>query len=108
VDLFSAASMSQPATWSDDRIHGSSRGHAMFAAAAAEALGLPGSDHGWALADPAAGRPSAAARAHSQLLWIRNMLMPWMWRHLRGISSGDGQAARRPVLAPVGVGSVPG
>lgn len=102
VDLFSAASMSQPATWSADRIHGSSRGHALFAAAAAEALGLPGSDHGWAVADPGAGRPSVAARAYSQLLWTQNMLMPWVWRHLRGMSTGDGQAPRRPVLAPVG------
>jgi lysophospholipase L1-like esterase len=108
VDLFAAASMSQPATWSADRIHGSSRGHALFAAAAAEALGLPGSDHTWALADPAAGRPSAPAQAYSQVLWTQNMLMPWVWRHLRGISTGDGQAPRRPALAPVGAGRVGG
>lgn len=101
VDLFTAPSMGQPATWSADRVHGSPRGHALFAAAAAEALGLPGSDHRWAEADPAAGRPSLAERGRSQMLWTQHMLMPWVWRHVRGISSGDGQAPRRPELAPV-------
>ena len=46
-----AASMTQPDTWSRDRVHGSTKGHMLFAAAAAEALGLPGSSHDWARAD---------------------------------------------------------
>ena len=52
VDLYGASSMLDPETWSDDRVHGSSRGHALFAAAAAEALNLPGSNHDWAYARP--------------------------------------------------------
>nr|MDT0527337.1 GDSL-type esterase/lipase family protein [Streptomyces sp. DSM 41633] len=50
VDLYSAPSMREPETWSPDRVHGSAKGHRLFAAAAAEALGLPGSNHDWALA----------------------------------------------------------
>jgi lysophospholipase L1-like esterase len=101
VDLFHAPSMREPDTWSADRVHGSAKGHRLFAAAAAEALGLPGSDHRWAAADPAAEQPSFRSRASSQASWTRNMLMPYLWAHLRGMSSGDGVAPRRPVLAPV-------
>ncbi|PRC48449.1 lysophospholipase, partial [Mycobacterium sp. ITM-2017-0098] len=35
VDLFAAPSMTQPDTWSPDRVHGSPKGHMLFAAAAA-------------------------------------------------------------------------
>ncbi len=99
VDLYSAPSMTQPAVWSDDRIHGSTRGHILFAAAAAEALALPGSSHAWAYADPSAGGATLVSRAHSQLMWTRNMLAPWLYNHVRGISSGDGRAPKRPEMA---------
>ncbi|MDY6995840.1 MAG: SGNH/GDSL hydrolase family protein [Actinomycetota bacterium] len=102
VDLYRAPSMSQPDTWSVDRVHGSPKGHRLFAEAAAEALGLPGSSGDWALADPEAPPPSVRTRAYSQLLWTQNMLMPWLWRHVRGQSSGHGRAPRRPALHPVG------
>jgi lysophospholipase L1-like esterase len=98
VDLYTAPSMTQPDTWSPDRVHGSPRGHALFAEAAAEALGLPGSSHAWATADPQARPPSLRSRTYSQLLWTQNMLMPWLWDHLRGRSVGDARAPRRPVL----------
>lgn len=99
VDLSVAPSMTQPDTWSIDRVHGSPKGHMLFAAAAAEALGLPGSSHAWALADPSAGQPSLRSRMYSQVLWTQNMLMPWLWTHLRGKSVGEGRAPRRPALA---------
>ncbi|MBX7435302.1 SGNH/GDSL hydrolase family protein [Mycobacterium sp. Y57] len=101
VDLYRAPSMTQPDTWSVDRVHGSSKGHMLFAAAAAEALGLPGSDHGWATVEPGAAPPSLRSRIVSQVLWTQNMFAPWLWRHARGLSSGDGRGPRRPVLAPV-------
>ena len=98
VDLYNAPSMTQPDTWSDDRVHGSTKGHILFAAAAAEALNLPGSNHDWAQAEPVAAAPTLRSRAHSQLLWTKNMLAPWMWHHARGISSGDGREPKRPEL----------
>ena len=51
VDLYHAPSMSQPDTWSDDRVHGSTKGHILFAAAA-PALNLPSSNHDWAQPGP--------------------------------------------------------
>lgn len=101
VDLFAAPSMTQPDTWSADRVHGSPKGHMLFAAAAAEALGLPGSSHAWAVADPSADLPSFRSRMYSQVLWTQNMLMPWLWTHLRGGSVTDGREPRRPELQPL-------
>jgi lysophospholipase L1-like esterase len=101
VDLYRAPSMIQPDTWSPDRVHGSPRGHMLFAAAAAEALGFPGSSHDWAYAEPTAQQPSVRSRMYSQVLWTQNMLMPWLWRHLRGESAGVGKGPRRPMLTLV-------
>lgn len=99
VDLYTAPSMNEIETWSPDRVHGSPRGHMLFAAAAAEALELPGSSHDWALPSASAKPGSFRSRARSQVLWTQNMLLPWAWRHLRGRSSGDGRTPRRPALA---------
>lgn len=101
VDLYNAPSLTAADVWSADRVHGSTKGHILFAAAAAEALGLPGSNHDWAHSQDDTTRQSFASRAYSQLLWTQNMLMPWIWRHARGLSSGDGRSARRPQLEPV-------
>jgi lysophospholipase L1-like esterase len=98
VDLYSAESMSSPDVWAVDQVHGSPKGHALFAAAAAEALNLPGSNHDWAALDNPVRRPSLASRGYSQLLWAQNMLMPWLWRHLRHRSVGDGRSPKRPEL----------
>ncbi|MGH3676415.1 MAG: SGNH/GDSL hydrolase family protein [Mycobacterium sp.] len=98
VDLYHAASMTQPDSWSEDRVHGSTKGHILFAAAAAEALNLPASSHDWAHADPAASLPSFRSRANSQWLWTKNMFAPWLWRELRGRSSGDDRGPKRPRL----------
>jgi lysophospholipase L1-like esterase len=101
VDLYAASSMTDPDTWSDDRVHGSSKGHALFAAAAAEALNLPGSNHDWAEPPGPPARQTLRSKAYSQALWTQNMLMPWLWRHVRGRSAGDGRGPRRPRLESV-------
>ncbi|HJT92798.1 MAG TPA: SGNH/GDSL hydrolase family protein [Mycobacterium sp.] len=98
VDLYGAPSMTEPDTWSTDRVHGSTKGHILFAAAAAEALGLPGSNHDWAHAGGGNRRTPLHLLAYSQLLWTHNMLMPWLWRYARGRSAGDGRGPKRPRL----------
>lgn len=102
VDLYTAPSMIERDTWSTDRMHASTKGHILFAAAAAEALNLPGSSHDWAHPAGAGELPGPGARAVAQLQWTRNMLTPWVWRHLRGRSAGDGRAPKRPTLQSVG------
>lgn len=102
VDLFHAESMTDPEVWSPDRVHGSRNGHLLFAAAAAEALNLPGSNHDWALAGAGVTeRQSFRSRMYSQVLWTQNMFMPWIWRHLRGRSAFHGRVPRYPELTAV-------
>jgi lysophospholipase L1-like esterase len=102
VDLHHAASMSQPEMWSHDRVHGSTKAHILFAAAAAEALNLPSTNHDWAHAGPEPSPPSVVSRAYTQWLWTKNMFVPWLWREARGRSAGDGRGPKRPRLERLG------
>lgn len=101
VDLYNAPSMSQPQTWSHDRMHASSAGHALFAEAAAEALNLPGSSHDWAQVIDADDLSTFWERQGAQLRWTQNLLLPFLWRTARGKSAGDGRPPKRGSLTPV-------
>jgi lysophospholipase L1-like esterase len=98
VDLFTAPSMLDAEVWSIDRMHASPHGHQLFADAAAEALGLPGSSHEWARPRGSGHGPGAAARMRAQAQWTRNMLAPWIWRNLRSRPPGYGKSAKLPQL----------
>ncbi|MEV4255306.1 SGNH/GDSL hydrolase family protein, partial [Spirillospora sp. NPDC049652] len=67
----------------------------------AHALNLPGSDATWA--DPLPPLPPVPGwrRTGTELTWAATFLGPWMWRRVRGRSSGDGRTAKRPELLPV-------
>jgi lysophospholipase L1-like esterase len=88
-------------TWDVDRVHASTKGHILFAAAAAEALNLPGSNHHWAEASGSPTRLPFRDRTYGQLRWTREKFMPWVWRRLRGKSSADGRVPKRPRLEPL-------
>ncbi|WP_375478767.1 DUF952 domain-containing protein [uncultured Jatrophihabitans sp.] len=86
--------------WSPDRIHANPLGHRLIAAAFADTLGLPdrgGWDESLPWQPPAGWVRTAAAEAQ----WVGTTLLPWVGRRLRGRSSGDGVAAKRPRLTPV-------
>lgn len=102
VDLYGAASMRDVDTWAVDRVHASTKGHILFAAAAAEALNLPGSNHDWANASGDPMRLSFPSGAYEQLRWTHDSFVPWIWRRLRGRSSADGRSPKRPLLEPLG------
>ncbi|MGL6236730.1 MAG: SGNH/GDSL hydrolase family protein [Segniliparus sp.] len=86
-----------PRAWSGDRLHLNALGHERYAWGAAEALGAVVED-GWA--DPLPGAvPSRGVLA--DLRWWGSFGGPWIGRRLRGRSSGDGRAAKRPVYSPV-------
>ena len=84
--------------WDTDRIHLTAEGHRRIALAAAAALDLPGSDgDDWRTPlPPADPRPFRAAVAE-EAAWVRGFVAPWIGRRLRGRSSGDGRAPKRPV-----------
>lgn len=50
---------------------------------------------------PASAPDWLSARQHD-LAWARRYAAPWLSRPLRGVSSGDGRAAKRPDLHRVG------
>ncbi len=102
VDLYGAASMRELRNWDIDRVHASTRGHILFAAAAAEALNLPGSSHDWAEASPYGGQPSWPASAYWHLRWMQDSFFPWVWRRMLGRSSADGREPKHPRLEPLG------
>ncbi len=99
VALYPVAS--DPRLWSDDRLHANSLGHARIADALAYHLGLPGTDESWKEPLPSPPRTTVLDVARAEVAWMRRHLLPWMWRHLQGKSSGDGRRAKRPELLPM-------
>lgn len=100
-DLAAYPVASDPRLWSDDRLHANSVGHARIADALAYHLGLPGTDLSWSEPLPDRPTPRFGDAVRGELAWVRNHLLPWLWRHLRGKSSGDGRDPKRPTLTPV-------
>lgn len=95
--------VTDPRLWSADRLHASTLGHDRIAAAVAHALRLPGSDTTWAdpLPPPPTPYPTGWRAAPAEARWAAAFLGPWLARRLRGRSSGDGHAAKRPQLTAV-------
>lgn len=98
VDLAAHAVTGDARLWSEDRLHANALGHARIAAALAHALSLDGADASWADPLPNVGAPSLRSALATEIRWGRRYLLPWLWRHARGRSSGDGRAAKRPRL----------
>ncbi|MGH9421122.1 MAG: SGNH/GDSL hydrolase family protein, partial [Thermoanaerobaculia bacterium] len=101
-DFASHPVASDPRLWSDDRLHANSAGHARIADALAYHLKLPGSTFEWAKPLPNLARPTLVATIRAEGAWARRHLLPWIWRHARGRSSGDGVRPKYPELTLVG------
>ena len=101
VDFTAHLVASDPRLWSEDRLHANSIGHARIAEALAEALGLRDASSSWAMALPMAESRGLAGMLAAELRWSRRYLWPWLWRHARGRSSGDGHGPKRPRLEAV-------
>lgn len=99
-DLAAHPIASDPRLWSDDRLHANAQGHARIADALAWYLGLPATDRKWAEPLPDLPPPQFGASIRAEYAWVRQHLLPWLWRHARGRSSGDGIRAKRPQLLP--------
>jgi lysophospholipase L1-like esterase len=103
LDLARHPVAGDPRLWSDDRLHANALGHERIASALAHLLEVPGSDDRWTLALSPASPPSVAAtrRLADDVRWVRRHLSPWVARRVRGRSSGDAVAAKRPLPLPV-------
>lgn len=101
IDFTAHPFASDPRLWSEDRLHANALGHARIAEALAHALSLPGSSADWSTPLPAALPVGLGTRLRGELTWARRYLLPWLSRHARGRSSGDGRMPKRPDLRPV-------
>jgi lysophospholipase L1-like esterase len=102
VDFERMPAATHPLFWSVDRLHLNSLGHTRMAATIAGALGLPP-----VVGDPGVGEgselppPPVLTRREAltrDVTWLGEYFAPWLWRHVRGRSAGDGLVAKRPEL----------
>ncbi len=97
VDLWSLPRLYEDRMWAPDRLHLSSDGHALVAAAVLTAIGRSTTFEDLA-EDPDADYPSRgwiASRAEDAR-WLVQDVAPWAYRGMRGRSSGDGQEPKFP------------
>ncbi|MFF4803719.1 SGNH/GDSL hydrolase family protein [Streptomyces sp. NPDC001351] len=92
VDLYGAASLSDPRMWDVDRLHLTAEGHRRVAEAVWQTLGYDPEDAEWHTPMAATPPPGWAARRVADVRFARQHLLPWIGRRLTGRSSGDGRA----------------
>jgi len=76
-----------------DRLHLNPIGHDRVAQAMLEKLGLP-SDPTWRLPLPPPESTRRWRQSYEQFRWFMTFLLPWVWRRIRGKSSGDGRISK--------------
>jgi lysophospholipase L1-like esterase len=102
VDLWAMDVLRDPRAWSDDRLHLSTAGHVRVALRSAEVLGVP-VEGDWQAPWPLLPEVDWLDRRRADIRWTREHFLPWVGRHLRGRSSGDGLPPKRPELTPLAV-----
>ncbi len=100
VDLWAMLPLADVRAWSDDRLHFSSEGHRRIALRTAEVLGVPVTEDWRDPWPPVEPLPWLRSR-QADIAWTRTHLLPWVRRHLRGESMGDGLLPKRPELQPL-------
>ncbi len=85
---------------SSDRLHMNSEGHRRLANAVLEGLGYE-FDPSWRNEIPVNEKKSIL-KPLSNIAWVITFLIPWIWRRLRGKSSGDGRKSKHsePIIWP--------
>ncbi|QLL24270.1 SGNH/GDSL hydrolase family protein [Actinobacteria bacterium IMCC26103] len=78
-----------------DRLHLNAEGHNRVAQALLEKLGYPFNPSWRVPLPPAEPTPWLKKRLISAI-WFFGFALPWIWRRLRGKSSGDGRVAKYP------------
>ena len=108
ADLWSMRVLGDPREWCADRLHLGPDGHRRVALRACEVMGMS-VDADWREPLPPRLSPEAAAARtvgwfgarRRDARWAREYAVPWIGRRLRGVSSGDGMAPKRPELLPL-------
>jgi len=111
ADLWPMRILTDRRLWNPDRLHLAPDGHHRVALLASEVTGVPVSED-WRLPlqppAPMAGFAEVAvgwlASRRDDARWAKEHAAPWLSRRLRGVSSGDGMAPKRPELAQLNIG----
>jgi lysophospholipase L1-like esterase len=82
-----------------DRLHLNPEGHHRVAQGVLENLGMP-FDESYKIPLPPAEPVPFVQRKATNALWIATFVIPWLYRRLRGKSSGDGREPKYPALRP--------
>jgi lysophospholipase L1-like esterase len=90
VNAFGDEEIRRPEYWSADRLHLGPAGHRRVASLVLAALGHPVTAHAL---DPA---PVTGRRVLDEARYYWQHVLPWVSRHLRGRSSGDGRTGKHP------------
>lgn len=78
-----------------DRLHLNDLGHDRVAQGVLEVLGMPFDPNWRSPLPPAKPTPWIIKKAIS-IAWFITFALPWIWRRIRGKSSGDGRSAKYP------------
>jgi hypothetical protein len=70
-----------------------SEGHRRLANAVLQGLGYE-FDPNWKVAPAVAKKKNKVVRVATNIVWVATFLIPWIWRRIRGKSSGDGRIAK--------------
>lgn len=101
VDLWAMDVLRDHRAWSDDRLHFTTEAHRRITLRTAEVLEVPTTED-WRVPWPVLeSHDTWITSRRSDLAWTRTHLLPWIRRHLRGQSMGDGLAPKRPELSPL-------
>lgn len=76
-----------------DRLHLNADGHWRLSQAVLEKLGKD-FDPNWKIPLAPATQKSWLRKNSENLIWIITFVIPWIWRRIRGRSSGDGRSAK--------------
>lgn len=100
LNLWGVSALRDWRLWADDRIHLTTEGHRRVALAALAALGHASEDD-WSTPLPPADASTRRQELRAHAAWARQHLAPWVQRRMRGQSSGDTLAPKRPELSPM-------
>ena len=100
VDLWGMAPLADPRSWGRDRLHLTAEGHRRVALRVLETLGEPVTDD-WRTPLPEMAPPPWRDWMREDLRWMREFVMPYVRRRLRGRATNDGYVPKRPELLPL-------
>jgi lysophospholipase L1-like esterase len=100
VDLWGMAPLADPRSWGRDRLHLTAEGHRRVALRVLETLGEPVTED-WRTPLPEMAPTPWRDLVREDLRWMRDFVMPYVHRRLRGRATGDGYVPKRPELLPL-------